>query len=86
MADEATGHGTQKPVECMARPVRNHDGAVYDPFLGSGTSLIACQQLGRGLYAMEIDPKYCQITIDRALAFDPTLVVRINGEIYTPAG
>lgn len=78
------GHGTQKPVECMARPVRNHDGAVYDPFVGSGTSLIGCQQLGRVLFALDINPKYCQITINRALTFDPNLVIRVNGEPYVP--
>jgi hypothetical protein len=46
--DAGHGHGTQKPVEVMARPIRNHNGAeVYDPFLGSGTTLIAAEQLGR---------------------------------------
>jgi DNA modification methylase len=48
--DDRTEHSTQKPIECMARPVQNHGGredAVYDPFLGSGTTLVACEQLGR---------------------------------------
>jgi DNA modification methylase len=60
-----TGHGTQKPIECMARPIRNHEGDVYDPFLGSGTTLIACEQLGRICYGMEIDPVYCDVIVKR---------------------
>ena len=59
------GHSTQKPVECMARPIRNHDGDVYDPFLGSGTTLIAADQLGRRCYGLEIDPKYCDVIVNR---------------------
>lgn len=67
-ADESTGHGTQKPVECMARPIRNNsskDQIVYDPFGGSGTTLIACEQLDRICFMMELDPVYCQIIVDR---------------------
>lgn len=60
------GHSTQKPVECMARPIRNHEPCeVYDPFLGSGTTLIACEQLGRMCYGMEIDPHYCDVIVKR---------------------
>ena len=61
-----TGHSTQKPLECMAIPQRNHDSdSVYDPFLGSGTTLIAAEQLGRKCYGMEISPKYCDVIIQR---------------------
>ena len=63
--DSGHGHGTQKPMECMARPIRNHEGDVYDPFLGSGTTLIACEQLGRICYGMEIDPVYCDVIVKR---------------------
>jgi DNA modification methylase len=64
--DAKTGHGTQKPVECMARPMRNHDAPeVYDPFLGSGTTLIAAEQLGRKCYGMEISPAYCDVIVKR---------------------
>lgn len=59
------GHSTQKPVECMARPIRNHEGDVYDPFLGSGTTLIAAEQLNRTCYGMEIDPHYCDVIVNR---------------------
>jgi DNA modification methylase len=61
-----TGHSTQKPVECMARPMRNHEAAlIYDPFLGSGTTLIAAEQLGRKCYGMEISPAYCDVIVQR---------------------
>lgn len=67
--DAQTGHGTQKPVEVMARPIRNHEGDVYDPFLGSGTTLIAAEQTGRICYGMEIDPRYCDVIVNRWEAF-----------------
>ena len=59
------GHSTQKPVECMARPIRNHEGDVYDPFLGSGTTMVAAEQLERTLYGIEIEPKYCAVILQR---------------------
>ena len=59
------GHGTQKPVECMAFPIRNHSGNVYDPFVGSGTTIIAAEQYERNCYAMEIEPRYCAVAIAR---------------------
>lgn len=60
------GHSTQKPVECMARPIRNHDApGVYDPFLGSGTTLIAAEQLDRTCYGLEIEPRYCDVIVER---------------------
>lgn len=59
------GHSTQKPLECMARPIRNHTGDVYDPFVGSGTTIVAAEQEQRTCYAMEIEPKYCAVTLER---------------------
>lgn len=59
------GHPTQKPVECMRRPIRNHEGDVCDPFLGSGTTLVACEQLGRVGYGMEISPAYVAVSLQR---------------------
>jgi DNA modification methylase len=59
-------HPTQKPVEIMARPIRNHGvPEVLDPFLGSGTTLIAAEQLGRTCYGLEIEPKYCDVIVER---------------------
>jgi DNA modification methylase len=66
--EERVVHGTQKPVECMRRPVLNnsqHGDAVYDPFLGSGTTLMACESEGRVCYGMELDPAYCDMIVTR---------------------
>ena len=64
-----TGHSTQKPVECMERPIRNHEGDVYDPFVGSGTTLIAAERQNRACYAMEIEPRYVDIAVARWEAY-----------------
>lgn len=67
-----TGHSTQKPVDAMRRPMLNNSmpgEAVYDPFLGSGTSVIAAHMEGRRCYGLEISPTYCDIVIARWEAF-----------------
>jgi DNA modification methylase len=66
--DAETVHGTQKPLECMRRPIVNNSApgeAVYDPFLGSGTTLIAAELTGRVCVAMEIDPAYVDVAVKR---------------------
>jgi DNA modification methylase len=66
--DAPTAHGTQKPVECMLRPIINNSApgdAVYEPFAGSGTTVIACEKSGRVCYALELDPVYCDIIVER---------------------
>ena len=71
-ANAITGHGTQKPVECMQRPILNHTrtgDCIYDPFLGSGTTLIAAQQTGRRCLAMELDPIYVDVAVRRWQGF-----------------
>lgn len=63
-----TGHSTQKPVECMKRPIDNNSSpgqAVYDPFLGSGTTLIAAEMTGRCCYAIELNPVYVDVAVRR---------------------
>jgi len=63
-----TGHSAQKPVECMKRPIENNSSpgqAVYDPFVGSGTTIIAAEMTGRACHAIEINPTYCDVTIER---------------------
>jgi DNA modification methylase len=70
--DAETVHGTQKPVECMRRPILNNSmpgEAVYEPFLGSGTTLIAAESTGRSCLAMELDPLYVDVAIRRWQAF-----------------
>jgi DNA modification methylase len=74
------GHSTQKPVECMARPLRNHEGDAYDPFLGSGTTLIAAEQLGRTCYGMEIDPIYCDVIVTRWQNFTGQTATLMDGQ------
>jgi DNA modification methylase len=66
--NEATGHGTQKPVEILRRPLLNHTRlgeACYDPFLGSGSTLIAAETSDRICYGMEIDPRYVDVGVLR---------------------
>lgn len=63
--EEKTPHPTQKPVACMFELMKNHAGDVYDPFCGSGTTLIAAEQLGRTCYGMEISPQYVDVICSR---------------------
>jgi hypothetical protein len=67
--NEKTDHSTQKPVECMERPLRNHSGDVYDPFVGSGSTVIAAERQGRRCFAMDIDPHWIDVTVRRWEAF-----------------
>lgn len=67
-----TGHGTQKPVECMRRPIENNSSpgqAVYEPFCGSGTTIIAAEMTGRSCHAIELDPVYVDMAVIRWQAF-----------------
>jgi DNA modification methylase len=66
--EEATGHGTQKPLELMRRPILNNTmpgNIVYDPFLGSGTTLMAAEETQRVCSGLEIDPSYVDIIVRR---------------------
>jgi len=66
--EEQTGHGTQKPLECMLRPILNNSEVgqgVYDPFGGSGTTLIACEKSKRNCYMMELSPAYVDLIVAR---------------------
>ena len=64
--NEKRFHPTQKPLDVISWAMRHTDGqTVLDPFLGSGTTLIACEQLDRKCYGMEIDPSYCDIIVKR---------------------
>ena len=68
-AEERFDHPAQKPVILYDIPMANHRGDVYDPFCGAGTSLIAAEQQGRRCYAVEIEPRFARIAIDRWQAF-----------------
>jgi DNA modification methylase len=79
------GHSTQKPVELMARPMRNHAAPdVYEPFAGSGTTLIAAEQLGRRCFAMEIEPRYCDVVRARWEALTGQTAVLSGPEVPVP--
>ena len=67
-----SGHGTEKPVECMKRPIENNSSpgqAVYEPFSGSGTTIIAAEMTGRVCHAIELNPAYVDVAVKRWQAF-----------------
>lgn len=70
--DQRTSHSTQKPVECMRRPIENNSqpgDAVYEPFSGSGTTIIAAEMTGRRCYAIELNPAYVDVAVKRWQTF-----------------
>jgi DNA modification methylase len=76
-------HPTQKPLEICERGINNstnQNELILDLFLGSGSTMVASHQLKRRCYGMELDPKYCQVIVDRMIKLDPTLEVKRNGE------
>tara|TARA_R110002167_G_C12664612_1_gene650237 strand:+ start:89 stop:1249 length:1161 start_codon:yes stop_codon:yes gene_type:complete len=78
-------HPTQKPIELAAMAIENityKNELTLDLFLGSGSTMVAAHQLKRKCYGMELDPKYCQVIIDRMIKLDESLEVKINGERY----
>ena len=77
-------HPTQKPLEICERGINNSTNTneiIIDLFLGSGSTMVAAHQLNRKCYGMELDPKYCQVIIDRMKKLDPDLVIKKNGQI-----
>lgn len=91
-----TGHGTQKPVECMKRPIENNSSpgqAIYEPFSGSGTTIIAGEMTGRHIYAIELSPVYVDVAVKRwqdftgqqaALEGDGRTFDEVGGARYDP--
>jgi DNA modification methylase len=76
------GHATPKPIPLCERAIKSScpdNGLVLDVFLGSGSTMVASHQLKRKCYGMELDPKYCQVIIDRMKKLDATLVIKRNG-------
>jgi len=83
---KSTVHPTQKPVELISFAIEKTteiSNNTLDLFLGSGSTMVASHQLKRKCYGMELDPKYCQVIVDRMRKLDPTLVIKKNGEIYS---
>jgi DNA modification methylase len=78
-------HPTQKPIDLASWFINDwsiEGNKVIDLFLGSGSTMVAAHQLNRKCYGMELDPKYCQVIIDRMSKLDPSLEVKINGVVY----
>jgi DNA modification methylase len=78
-------HPTTKPIELINIALKNSSVAsnlVMELFTGSGSTMVASHQLKRKCYGMELDPKYCQVIVDRMLKLDPTLEVKRNGLPY----
>jgi site-specific DNA-methyltransferase (adenine-specific) len=78
-------HTTQKPIELASWFFNNwgkENDLIADLFLGSGSTMVAAHQLNRKCFGMELDPKYCQVIVDRMHKLDPSLEIKINGKIY----
>ena len=76
-------HPTMKPVKVIEWCIGMLDSKpILDIFLGSGSTMVAAHQLNRKCYGMELDPKYCQVIVDRMQKLDPTLEIKINGKPY----
>ena len=77
-------HPHQKPIQLLNDILEYFKDykLLVDPFSGSGSTMVACHQLKLKCYGMELDPKYCQVIIDRMLKLDPTLEVKRNGQAY----
>ena len=82
-------HPTQKPIDIMDWCLHYADRhskqiikLVLDCYLGSGSTMVAMHQLNRKCYGMELDPKYCQVIVDRMMKLDSALKVKINGKPY----
>jgi DNA modification methylase len=80
--------GRMKPIPLIENALNysSKEGMkILDLFLGSGSTMVASHQLNRKCYGMELDPKYCQVIVDRMLKLDPTLEVKRNGLPYKTA-
>jgi DNA modification methylase len=79
-----TLHPTMKPISIIEMALNDNINKknIYDAFLGSGSTMVAAHQLNRKCYGMELDPKYCQVIVDRMLKLDSALEVKINGKLY----
>jgi DNA modification methylase len=77
-------HPTQKPIALVEWSFTNYKAQdnILDLFLGSGTTMVASHNTKRKCYGMELDPKYCQVIVDRMIKLDPELVIKKNGELY----
>jgi len=84
--DADTVHGAQKPVACMLRPMENNSSpgqAVYEPFAGSGTGIIAAQMSGRACHAIELNPGYVDVAVRRWETFTGhNAILEVSGRSF----
>ena len=79
---ESVEHRAAYPIEFASKMITDfslENDLIYEPFLGSGTTMVSAQQLKRKCYGMELDPKYCQVIVDRMRKLDPSLIIKKNG-------
>jgi hypothetical protein len=74
-------HPTQKPVKVISESIKylESEGIIFDCFMGSGTTMVAANEVNRICYGIEMQPKYCQVIIDRMKKLDPTIKIKKNG-------
>ena len=80
-------HPTMKPIELCARAIRNSsgiDGVVIDYFGGSGSTMVACEQLNRVAYMCELMPNYCQVIINRMRKLNPDIEIKCLNREFDP--
>lgn len=80
-------HPTTKPIELISIAIKNSsykEAIVLDCFGGSGSTMVTCDQLERVCYSMELDPKYCDVIVDRMIALNPNIEILKNGKKYQP--
>ena len=78
-------HPTQKPIDLASWFIKDwslENNIIIDLFLGSGTTMVAAHQLKRKCYGLELDPKYCQLIVDRMIKLDPSIEIKKNGQPY----
>jgi DNA modification methylase len=81
-------HPTMKPILLIAKAINNSskiEMLILDLFLGSGSTMVAAHQLKRKCYGMELDPKYCDVIVNRMRKLDPTLIIKLNGNLHEPS-
>jgi DNA modification methylase len=83
--DHKRHHPTQKPTKLSRWFIEKYskeNNLIADIYLGSGSTMISCHQTKRKCYGMELDPKYCQVIVDRMIKLDPTIKIKLNGKDY----
>jgi site-specific DNA-methyltransferase (adenine-specific) len=81
-------HPTMKPIPLCSKPLENSSDIgdiILDVFLGSGSTMVAAHQINRKCYGMELDPKYCDVIVNRMIALDPSIEIKLNGKPFEKA-